>query len=117
MDGDIVFDTDGTDSVFVMQESYGVLDNVVKILIEYPQLNIEIIGKINTDGLNLVKDTEVSKKRADAIKNYLVSKGISDSKIITRGSTKKELLKQLDDQNKRNRTIFPKCEIKINSIK
>ena len=60
------------------------------------------------------KDNEISKKRAEAIKNYLVSQGINENRIRTRGSSIKELEKQLKDQQKlKNKIITPQCEIKI----
>ena len=34
-----------------------------KTLNEYPQINIDIIGRIATEGLNVRKDNEISKKR------------------------------------------------------
>lgn len=114
--GDLYFDNDENDSVVVMKESYESLDEVARTLNEYPHLKVEIIGRISTDGLNLAKDTETSHKRAQAIKAYLVTKGIKEENIITRGSTKKELLSQLEEQNKRNTTVFPACEIKIKAV-
>ncbi|MBO6116974.1 MAG: OmpA family protein [Bacteroidales bacterium] len=115
--GDVYFDIDENDSVSVLPDSYSVLDDIVKNLNEYPHMNIDIIGRISTDGMNLTKDTENSKKRADAIKTYLVSKGINEDRIFTRGSTKKELNAQIAEQNKKNRTLFPSCEIRIKSLK
>jgi outer membrane protein OmpA-like peptidoglycan-associated protein len=67
-----------------------------------------------TEGLNVKKDNQVSKARADAIKKYLVSQGISETRITTRGSSIKELEAQIKEQSKsRNRTLNPPCEIKI----
>ena len=75
---------------------------------------MDIIGRIATEGLNVRKDNEISKKRADAIMNYLVSQGISESRMRTRGSSIKELEAQLKDQQKlKNKIITPQCEIKI----
>lgn len=97
-----------------MKECYYALDEIVKTLNEYPQINVDIIGRIATEGLNVRKDNEISKKRADAIMNYLVSQGISESRMRTRGSSIKELEAQLKDQQKlKNKIITPQCEIKI----
>jgi outer membrane protein OmpA-like peptidoglycan-associated protein len=83
---------------------------------EYPQINIDIIGRIATEGLNVKKDNEISKKRAEAIKNYLISQGINETRIKTRGSSIKELEAQIKDQQKlKNKIITPQCEIKISA--
>lgn len=114
LNGDLYFDNNEQGELFVMQESYKVLDEVVSILKEYPQINVNIIGRIMTEGLNVKKDNQVSKARADAIKKYLVSQGISETRITTRGSSIKELEAQIKEQSKsRNRTLNPPCEIKI----
>ncbi|MGP1515218.1 MAG: OmpA family protein [Bacteroidales bacterium] len=117
LNGELYFEEDENDSVLVMKESYLILDEVAKTLNEYSHMQVEIIGRIPTDGLNLNKDTENSRKRAQAIKNYLVSKGVADERMYVRGSTKKELLKQIEEQNKKNTQIFPLCEIKIKSVR
>lgn len=114
--GDLYFDVDDNDSVILMKESYGAIDQIVKILKDYPRIKIEIVGRINTDGLSLKNDNINSKKRADAIKNYMVMQGIPQDNILTRGSTTKELNAQIAEQNKKKTTIFPKCEIKIKSL-
>lgn len=111
------FDNTEDGMVIVLPDSYKVLDGIVEILTSYPNINIEIVGRIATDGLNLRLDNENSKKRADAIKDYLVEKGIPETNITTRGSSNKELLKQIDNQNKAKITFFPECEIRIKSLK
>lgn len=117
LNGTLSFDNAEDGTVKVLSDSYKVLDGIVEILTCYPNINIEIVGRIATDGLNLRLDNENSKKRADAIKDYLVEKGIPESNITTRGSSNKELLKQIDNQNKAKITFFPECEIKIKSLK
>ena len=113
LNGELYFEEDDNDSVFVMRESYHILDEAARTLNEYSHMQVEIIGRIATDGLNLTKDNENSRKRAQAIKNYLITKGVAEERMTVRGSSKKELLKQIEDQNKKNTTFFPACEIKI----
>lgn len=114
INGELYFDNNESGELFLMQESHKNLDEVVSILTQYPQINVNIIGRIMTEGLNVKKDNEVSKKRAEAIKKYLVSKGIAESRITTRGSSIKELEAQIKEQSKsRNKTINPPCEIRI----
>lgn len=114
INGELYFDNNEQGELFLMQESHKNLDEVVKILTQYPQINVNVIGRIMTEGLNVKKDNEVSKKRAEAIKKYLVSQGIAESRITTRGSSIKELEAQIKEQSKsRNKTINPPCEIRI----
>lgn len=112
--GELYFDENEQGEIVLMKECYPAFDEIIKTLNEYPQINIDIIGRIATEGLNVRKDNEISKKRADAIMNYLVSQGISESRMRTRGSSIKELEAQLKDQQKlKNKIITPQCEIKI----
>lgn len=114
INGELYFDNNENRELFLMQESHKYLDEVVKILTQYPQINVNVIGRIMTEGLNVKKDNEVSKKRAEAIKKYLVSQGIAESRITTRGSSIKELEAQIKEQSKsRNKTLNPPCEIRI----
>lgn len=114
INGELYFDNNEQGELILMQESYKVLDEVIKILNQYPQINVNIIGRIMTEGLNVKKDNEVSKARAEAIKKYLVSKGIAESRLTTRGSSIKELEAQIKEQSKlRNKTLNPPCEIRI----
>ncbi|MEE1143424.1 MAG: OmpA family protein [Bacteroidales bacterium] len=114
INGDLYFDNNEQGELFLMQECYPALKDVVQALTQYPQINVNIIGRIMTEGLNVKKDNEVSKARAEAIKKYLVSQGIAESRITTRGSSIKELEAQIKEQSRsRNRTLNPPCEIRI----
>ncbi|MDR0972104.1 MAG: hypothetical protein LBM25_06955 [Bacteroidales bacterium] len=113
--GELYFDVDEKNVVSLLPESYPALNEAVKTLQEYPQLSIEIIGRIPTEGLNLKKDVENSLFKAEAIRNYFIGRGISETNIRARGSSIKELEKQLADQKKSRsgKLITPNCEIRI----
>jgi OOP family OmpA-OmpF porin len=64
--------------------STGTLDNAVLVLKEYPSLRILVSGHTDTDGSREF-NVELSQKRANAVKAYLVNKGIDASRIETRG--------------------------------
>ena len=114
INGDLYFDNNESGELFLMQECYPALKDVVQALTQYPQINVNIIGRIMTEGLNVKKDNEITKARAEAIKKYLVSQGIAESRITTRGSSIKELEEQIKEQSKsRNKTLNPPCEIRI----
>jgi OOP family OmpA-OmpF porin len=60
------------------------LDNIIDILKNTPNLNIRVEG--HTDNIGSKKyNLDLSKKRAEAIKAYLVGKGIEESRITSIG--------------------------------
>jgi outer membrane protein OmpA-like peptidoglycan-associated protein len=63
-------------------ESYAQLDNVVEMMVEYPKMVIQLEG--HTDFLgNDKKNLKLSQDRVEAVKEYLVKKGISKSRVKT----------------------------------
>jgi outer membrane protein OmpA-like peptidoglycan-associated protein len=60
--------------------SYKILDQVVKVLQEYPTINFEISGHTDNTGKH-DKNVQLSQDRAESVKAYLVSKGIDDSRL------------------------------------
>jgi len=75
------FDTDKWD---IKKIYSGLLDNAVRVLKANPTLKIEVHGhtdNIGTDEYN----QKLSEKRAQAVKERLVSRGISASRLTTRG--------------------------------
>lgn len=113
--GELYFDTDELNTVSILPESYSALNDVVKLLQDYPSIVVEIIGRIPTEGYNIKKDAENSRLRAEAIKNYLIGRGIPEANLKARGSYLKEIEKQLENQKKLKTggLINPSCEIKI----
>jgi outer membrane protein OmpA-like peptidoglycan-associated protein len=71
-------------SAALTPDSYAVLDQVVKSLMAYPEVNVEIRGytdSVGSEEYNL----NLSQKRADAVKQYLVNSNIDSSRIIAKG--------------------------------
>ncbi len=78
----IFFDT-GKDSI--RKQSTRTLDEAAKIFNEYKEVRVEISG--HTD--NVGKDDynkDLSRRRAESVKAYLVGKGVSADRITTRGA-------------------------------
>jgi OOP family OmpA-OmpF porin len=73
----------GKDTIRPVSE--GVLTNALAILQEYPQLKIEISGHTDTDGTR-EDNIDLSKRRADSVKAWFVSKGVDANRISTRGA-------------------------------
>ena len=65
-------------------ESYPSLDRVVKFMQDNPDIKVEIAGhtdNIGSDAVNL----KLSRARAAAVVDYLVSKGINPSRLVAKG--------------------------------
>lgn len=64
--------------------SYPMLDEIVSILNEYTDYNLKMGGHtdaVGNDASNLV----LSQGRVDAVKAYLISKGVSDTRVVATG--------------------------------
>ncbi|MDB5200059.1 MAG: OmpA family protein [Chitinophagaceae bacterium] len=73
-----------TGSSKLLAKSYSSLDNVVKILQDNPSYKVDIAGHTDTTGTQ-EKNHVLSHDRANAVKAYLVSKGIDESRMTTEG--------------------------------
>lgn len=68
----------------ILPESYSELDRIVKTLKDNPKIEIELAGHTENRG-NKQKLIELSEKRVEAVKKYLIKKGISKSRITGQG--------------------------------
>ena len=60
------------------------LDELAAILKKYETINLSVEG--HTDNVGAKKDNKVlSQKRTESVKNYLVKKGIADSRLMAKG--------------------------------
>lgn len=73
-----------TGSAVIKQESHAELDKVAEILKKYPQVEALVEGHTdNTGGDDL--NMRLSKDRAKAVKDYLVSKGVNADRLKSEG--------------------------------
>ncbi len=64
----------------VLKDSYKLLNQVVQVLTDYPKMRVRIEGhtdNIGGDRFNL----KLSQQRADAVRNYLIAKGIAPDRL------------------------------------
>lgn len=60
------------------------LERAVKLLRDFPEVRVEISGHTDSDG-SRDHNVELSRQRAEAVKQYLVDSGIDGSRLTTRG--------------------------------
>ena len=98
----VVFDKDKD---VLKPESKGPLDDIVEVLVDYPTVRIELTGHTAADG-DHDQNIALSKRRADAVKAYMISRGIPADRLQTVGYGP-------DRPPKDPRTTIRRIEIKI----
>jgi OOP family OmpA-OmpF porin len=69
----------------IRKQSNAVLEGAAKVLKEFPSISMEISGHTSSEGDKAFND-KLSQDRADAVKQWLVDKGIPADRIKTRGA-------------------------------
>lgn len=75
----------------IRAKSRRVLDRIVAVLQRYPQVRIELAGHVDSRSVAAYTGL-LSHKRADAIRDYFVDKGVDPTRIETRGADANEPL-------------------------
>jgi len=68
----------------IKKASYKLLDEVVTILNDYPDYNMTIDGYTDNTGDD-AKNLQLSKERANSVRNYFISKGIDANRLTANG--------------------------------
>ena len=69
-----------TGSAEILAGSYVLLDRAVKVLQDYPDVNLEISGHTDSRG-KAEYNLNLSQRRADSVKTYFVQRGISSARL------------------------------------
>jgi outer membrane protein OmpA-like peptidoglycan-associated protein len=87
-------------------KAYATLDSVVKFTLQRPDLKITVEGYTDSHG-DPVYNRQLSKYRADMVKNYLIGHGISPANIIAIGRGSKNPIKsnKTFEGRKQNRRV------------
>ncbi|MBN1131094.1 MAG: OmpA family protein [Chitinispirillaceae bacterium] len=92
----------------LLQGSYKVLDDVAESLREWPEVNIEIQGHTDASG-NAANNLTLSQERAETVRQYLIDKGISASRLNAVGYGQDKPI--ADNTNKSGRAQNRRVEI------
>ncbi|MBI1306857.1 MAG: OmpA family protein [Bacteroidetes bacterium] len=102
-----------TDSDILKPESEPELENLLKVLQEYPDLYVEIQGHMNFPSsrrcspFQKIYNLDLSYRRAKAVYNYLIKNGISNSRLTYKGLSNFQMVypepknREQEDMNKR----------------
>jgi outer membrane protein OmpA-like peptidoglycan-associated protein len=73
-----------TGKAVLTEESFQILDRVYESLVEWPEVKVEIRGHTDSVGSRLY-NKRLSRKRAESVRNYLISRGISSDRLEAEG--------------------------------
>ncbi len=76
--------TFAVDSTTISPSFRAALDNVASSMNQYPQSLIDVMGHTDSTGSDAY-NLDLSKRRAEAVKDYLVMRGVSSARIATIG--------------------------------
>jgi outer membrane protein OmpA-like peptidoglycan-associated protein len=90
----------------ILGESYAELDNLANMLKEAPNLKIRLEGHTDYVG-NPTANLNLSQLRVDAVKKYLIEKGVEDSRIATKafGGSQPVVRSNLSSERAVNRRV------------
>ena len=91
-------------------DAVAILNEAVEILKRYPDLRVEVAGHTDLCGTD-VYNQSLSERRANAVKAYLVSKGIEKNRVYTEGKGKKQPV--ADNKTAEGRAKNRRVEIEV----
>ena len=102
--------TFATNSATINTNFRNTLDTVANSLIEYPNSLIDVYGHTDTTG-SATTNQRLSEQRAQAVANYLISQGVSSSRVRWMGFGETRLKVSTGDNV--NEPLNRRVEIKI----
>ncbi len=95
----------------IKAKSRPTLDAAVKVLKDFPDVKVEVSGHTDSDG-DRQHNVDLSQRRADSVKQYLVDKGIDTGRITTRGAGPDQPI--ADNKTKDGKAKNRRIEFKLN---
>ena len=86
----------------LLPESSGELNQIVQMMKDNPQVGIRIEGHTDNVG-DPDKNIELSRKRAESVREYLIQKGIAETRIEAKGLGAIKLLTKSSDEQERRK--------------
>ena len=74
-----------TDSDIINENSYGLLDEVADIILKNPQIKLVEIQGHSDDRGNREHNIELSQKRAESVRQYLINNGVAADRLEAKG--------------------------------
>jgi len=94
----------------IRPNSRATLDAAVKVLKEFEEVDFEVSGHTDTDG-SRDHNVDLSRRRAESVRAYMVKKGIPEHRLTTRGAGPDEPLAPND--TKKNKAQNRRIEFKL----
>ena len=109
MPGNITFAFDRTD---INPSFYNTLNKLAQTMVQYNQTTINVMGHTDSKG-DASYNQNLSQRRADSVKNYLVSQGVAPNRIYTVGYGESRPV--ASNTTERGRMQNRRVEIQINA--
>ena len=97
-------------SATILRGSFNVLDRAVRVLMEYPDIRLEIQGHTDNRG-RAAYNLRLSQQRAEAVRTYLLSKGISSNRLTAVGYGQEHPI--ADNSSRSGRAANRRTEFKL----
>ncbi|MBR1769710.1 MAG: OmpA family protein [Bacteroidales bacterium] len=99
-----------TDSFQLKEESEPELQTILELMLQNPVIKIEISGHTDNEGKDDY-NMQLSQKRADAVKTWLVEHGVSSQRIVSKGYGKTKPVSS--NETEEGRKLNRRTEFKI----
>lgn len=94
----------------ILPESLPRLNQAASVMKEFPSFRVEISGHTDSSG-DRDKNWDLSRRRADAVRDYLIGRGVAADRLQTRGAGQEEPI--ADNASKKGRAKNRRIEFKV----